>query len=198
MTTTLVGKSSRRSLALLLSLAVAVAVGAGGCKKTSTPASPESVPPAPGTKAPAPVGGPASEESGAPPAAGDGAIAGEIVLADALKGKVTEGDVILAMARKKEVRFPVAVQKLRVSKFPMAFSISGKDAMMPGMPFKGPMDIAIRVDKDGEAMTTKKGDVTGQLVGVMEGTSGLKLVLDTLVDKDVIKGGRPKAPAGHP
>ncbi len=105
----------------------------------------------------------------------------------------------------------LAVQKLQAADFPMPFMLSGRDAMIPGTPFAGQVSISVRVDKDGDAMTRRKGDVFGMANNVKVGTSNLSISLDTLQTEDqLLGGGAPMggapmggapmggAPPGHP
>jgi hypothetical protein len=105
----------------------------------------------------------------------------------------------------------LAVQKRQVEDFPMPFSLSGRDAMIPGTPFDGEVSISVRVDKDGDAMTRRKGDVFGQVNGIKVGSTNVVVSLDTVQKEDVTLGGgmpgagapaggapRPGLPPGHP
>ena len=97
----------------------------------------------------------------------------------------------------------LAVQKLSVETFPMRFSISNRDAMIPGIPFEGRMSITVRVDKDGDAMTRRKGDVYGQADNVRVGAQKVVVSLDRVQAEDKTLGEPGAAvggmmPAGHP
>jgi len=61
----------------------------------------------------------------------------------------------------------------------------------------------VRVDKDGDAMTRRKGDVHGQANDIKVGTPDVVISLDTLQPQDVTLGGGPPPfgmgmPPGHP
>ena len=60
------------------------------------------------------------------------------------------------------------------------FELSSKQVMVAGTPFAGPMQITARVDKDGEAMTRKEGDVEGT-ARVTVPQKDVQIVLDTPV-----------------
>jgi hypothetical protein len=132
-------------------------------------------------------------------------IGGKIVLPAARKGDVKKGDTMFLIARKAGGMPgpPLAVQRLQAGDFPMAFSLSSRDSMVPGIPFEGDVSLTIRVDKDGDAMTRRKGDVVGQIAKARIGTQDLVLPLDTLQAEDVTLGGMggqrpPGMPPGHP
>jgi hypothetical protein len=131
-------------------------------------------------------------------------IGGKIVLPAARKGDVKKGDTMFLIARRAGGMPgpPLAVQRLQAGDFPMAFSLSQRDSMVPGVPFEGELTITVRVDKDGDAMTRRKGDVFGQIAKAKVGTQDLVLALDTLQAEDVTLGGmggpRPAMPPGHP
>jgi len=124
---------------------------------------------------PAIGGGAQMGATGAPAAAGDEAatpgdipfdpksvISGTLALDPKLKGKVADGDVIYLVARSADQPGPpLAVKRLTAGKFPMAFTLDGRDAMMAGTKMSGKVTVSARVDKDGDAMTKNPGDVTG-------------------------------------
>ena len=115
-------------------------------------------------------------------------IAGTIVLPPATRTKVARGDVMFLAARRAGgppgPGSMVAVQKLVATDFPMRFAISSRDAMIPGIPFEGQMSITVRVDKDGDAMTRRKGDVFGQVDNVKVGSHKVAINLDKIQTED--------------
>jgi hypothetical protein len=185
---------------------------AGACSKTTPPAdkpagiAPSAAAPAP-APAPAPTPPPAQEKveemGSAPPTAET--VSGKITLPAARKNDVKKGDTMFLIARKEGGMPgpPLAVQRLQAGDFPMPFSLSKRDSMVPNIPFEGEVSITIRVDKDGDAMTRRKGDVFGQVQKVKIGAQDVVLPLDTLQTEDVTLGGMggprpPGLPPGHP
>ncbi|HKE16457.1 MAG TPA: hypothetical protein VKB80_16405 [Kofleriaceae bacterium] len=75
---------------------------------------------------------------------------------------------------------PVAVARLDVSRLPMPFELSERDAMAAGTRFEGDVLISARIDGDAEARTKEPGDVEGQLRAHVP-AKGLDLVLDSLL-----------------
>jgi len=132
-------------------------------------------------------------ETVAPPVDAGHTIAGKIVLPAASRGKVARGDVMFLAARRAGgppgPGSMIAVQKLVAGDFPMRFEISGRDAMIPGIPFEGRMSITVRVDKDGDAMTRRKGDVFGQAENVKVGARNVAINLDKVQSDDQTLGG---------
>lgn len=169
-------------------------------------ANPAPAAPTPPPAAPTPTPPPAEkvEEMGSVPDAKQ-TIGGKIVLPAARKNDVKKGDTIFLIARRAGGMPgpPLAVQRLQAGDFPMAFSLSSRDAMVQGIPFEGDVSITARVDKDGDAMTRRKGDVFGQIAKAKIGTQDLVLPLENLQTEDVTLGGmggpRPQGmPPGHP
>lgn len=198
----------RHALVVASSLVLAGAFGAA-CKKDSTQkpagltasgATPPSVPPPPPMPSAAPAGGAEVVEGPPDPAE---SVSGTITLPKARKGDVARGDTIYIIARRAGGApgpgSMLAVQKLQVDTFPMPFALSGRDAMIPGTRFEGSISISVRVDKDGDAITRKKGDVIGQANDVKVGSHDVTIPLDTVLTEDQPMGGmRPGAMPGGP
>jgi hypothetical protein len=75
--------------------------------------------------------------------------------------------------------------------------------MIPGVPFEGRLSITVRVDKDGDAMTRRKGDVYGQVENISVGSQKVVIALDKVQAEDrnlgqpgAVMGGT--LPPGHP
>ncbi len=212
--------STARSVGFVLALATSASTLA--CNKSPDAAKPAPLPPsaapaaapspAPAAAAPAPAAPAAAAEAETVPAAPDpkSSISGNITLPKARKKDVAKGDTLFIIARRGAggPPMPLAVQKHQAGDFPMAFSLSSRDAMIPGTQFEGAIDIEVRVDKDGEALTTKKGDVLGKVTGVKVGSTSVTIPLDTFVAEDVVRKMPPgmggpgpgvgTLPPGHP
>lgn len=74
---------------------------------------------------------------------------------------------------------PMAVQLFGEVKFPLSFEIGQKDAMMPGTTVDGPVEVIVRVDRDGNAKSSP-GDLEGQTNAVV-GDKNIKIMLDKKV-----------------
>ena len=72
--------------------------------------------------------------------------------------------VIAKMARSAKAP-PIAVKRIGSPTFPMAYTLSGSDAMIPGMPFTGKINITVRLDSDGNASTREPTDLEGGYAG---------------------------------
>ena len=176
--------------------------GAGGRAGAPSPAA--ALPPT----VPAPVGAPA-EPAAAPPATG-ATIAGRITLAPALKKDVTANDVVYLTAR----RMPdtpgtrgslVAVKRFMARDLPIPFTLSEADMMFKNGAFEGLLQLTVRVDKDGDPMTHKKGDLFGVLDNVKVGSAGVDVKVSDVQKEDEnlggggpMQGSAPGMPAGHP
>lgn len=177
-----------------------------GCKSEEASApKPAPLPPAPATSAekpappppPEPAPEPAAEAVPEPPKTEE-TVAGNIVLPKARKKDVKKGDTMFLIVRRAGGApgpgSMLAVQKLTVDEFPMPFVVSERDAMIPGSKFSGEVNLSVRVDKDGDPMTRRKGDVFGEIQGVKVGTQDVALPLDTLQKEDQTLGGGMGAP----
>jgi hypothetical protein len=164
-------------------------------------------PAAPAENLPAPTPNPPAAD---PSAAGKpgGTITGKITLASARKADVSPNDAVYLVARRiadnPHARGSlVAVKRFTAASFPIDFSLGAADMMFQNGAFEGELALSARVDKDGDPMTRKKGDVFGTLERVKVGASGLDLKLDQLQKEDESLGGAPpmmggSMPAGHP
>jgi len=96
----------------------------------------------------------------------------------------------------------VAVKRFTASSFPIEFSLGAADMMFQNGVFEGDLTLAARIDKDGDPMTRKKGDVFGTVDRVKVGATGVEVKLDHLQKEDESLGGAPPMgggmPSGHP
>lgn len=198
-------------------LVLALMIAAASCSKTSPskdkPAGlPPSAAPALDPAAPAPAAPPTGASHAAPAARAGGGeveavpaapdpkqtISGTIILPAARKANVKKGDAMFLIARKSEGPGGLlAVQRLQADVFPMPFTLSNRDAMVPGTPFEGQIFISVRVDKDGDPITRRKGDVFGQANGIAVGTQDVQVSLDSVQKDDVNLSMPVAAPAGN-
>jgi hypothetical protein len=138
-------------------------------------------------------------------------ISGTITIPSAHRKSLAPTDIIFIIARRAGAPpgpgSMIAVQKHPLAQFPMPFTLSGRDSMMPGRPFEGKIDITVRIDKDGDGLTRKKGDLFGQVNNVPVGTQDLAVSVDTMQTEDqTLPGvptsdaqrGRGRPPAVHP
>jgi hypothetical protein len=184
------------------------ALAFAACSKSQPADRPAGVgPSAPGQPAPAPPPLPPAAPAPMPeqPAAAPDpsrSISGTITLPQARKGNVAKGDTIFIIARRAGgppgPGSMLAVKKVQAGDFPMPFTIGAENAMIPGIPFDGAVSITVRVDKDGDAMTRRKGDVLGQANDVKVGGHDVTIPLDTVQAEDVTLGGGPGGPGGPP
>jgi hypothetical protein len=202
---------------LMLSFAFA-SLTVVACKSEAPGDKPPALPPAPAEMKPAepppaPPDAEAAAEAVPEEAKAEDSVTGTIVVAKARKKDVKKGDVLFLIARRAGgppgPGSMLAVQKLVVEEFPMPFAVSSRDAMIPGMKFEGEVNLSIRLDKDGDPMTRRKGDVFGEVQGVKVGSKDVTLPLETLQTEDKVlgapggmapHGGSPHGgmPAGHP
>ena len=162
---------------------------------------PSAATPAQPAAAPAP---PAAVEASGPAAT----ISGKITLASERKGDVTPNDAVYLVARRiadnpKARGSLVAVKRFTAASFPIEFTLGPGDMMFKNGAFEGNLSLAARVDKDGDPMTRRKGDVFGTVDVVKVGSAGVEVKLDQLQKEDEsLAGGAPPMqgglPPGHP
>ncbi len=63
---------------------------------------------------------------------------------------------------------PLAVKRLP-AEFPAEFRVTAADSMVPGTPLVPAMDLTVRLDQDGDAMSKQEGDLTGTVGPVAAG-----------------------------
>jgi hypothetical protein len=207
----------------MLALAALVPLSAGCSKRQPAVDRPAGLPVseqpaadrAPAAVAPTPPAVPPAADDETVPAAPDpgASISGTITVPKGNKKHVAKTDIVYIIARRAGgppgPGSMLAVQKHPVGDFPMPFTISGRDAMVKGTPFTGSVNLTVRLDKDGDAMTRKKGDLLGQASGVTVGAQNVVVPLDTVQAEDqtlggpaggMRPGGAPPAglPPGHP
>lgn len=203
----------RRPLLLVVALAgVWAPLGAGCSKKNEGPRPTGLAPSTTGANGPGALTAPAPPGNAAGPVAAAGSpaasITGKITLASERKADVTPNDVVYLVARRisdnPSARGSlVAVKRFSASSFPIDFTLGAADMMFKNGAFEGELTLAARVDKDGDPITRRKGDVFGTVERVKVGTAGVEVKLDHLQTEDEsLAGGAPPMqggmPPGHP
>lgn len=77
---------------------------------------------------------------------------------------------------------PLAVKKIDKPVFPLTYSLSQDNVMIPGAPFTGKINLTVRLDKDANPVTRGPGDLSGEFKRnpVEVGASKVDIVLDQL------------------
>jgi hypothetical protein len=86
------------------------------------------------------------------------------------------GGVLFIFAKEAGKPMPVAVLRVPQPSLPFKFTLSAKNAMVPGTPFVGPFQIVARYSQTGDAMD-KSGPEGATAKPVKVGTADLKLEL---------------------
>lgn len=86
-------------------------------------------------------------------------VSGTITLGPELQGKVDSGDVLFLIARQGEGP-PLAVNRIASPTFPLHYSLSQENVMMPSLAFRGEVYVTARISKSGTAQL-QKGDMGG-------------------------------------
>ncbi len=108
-------------------------------------------------------------------------IRGRIEIAPELASQAPERAVLYLMARPAGAlaQPPVAVKRLEVASFPATFEIGADNMMARDSVFEGSFHLSVRLDKDGEAMTKRPGDLIGAAERLIRpGSSDVVIVLD--------------------
>ena len=121
------------------------------------------------TMAPPPA--PLSPEQRAATEAATPGVEGTIRLADELAGRSPEGTLFAILrVSGRQGGPPLAVKRL-LPEFPQSFRITEEDAMIPGTPLAGDLDLVVRLDQDGNAFTQEPGDLEGRVGPVQVGAT---------------------------
>ena len=94
------------------------------------------------------------------PALPSGNITGKLILPEQFNDKITKSDTIYIIARHAVSNSALAVLRLQMpEKFPFDFVLTGKNVMHSDGTLAGKVKLEARIDKDGDAMTKKPGDL---------------------------------------
>jgi cytochrome c-type biogenesis protein CcmH len=117
------------------------------------------------------------------PKAGDGVIAGRVLMAPALADHVRPTDVLFVIVRRPGgTPRPVAAKRIDSPKFPVALEITNADVMVQGSELRGMVDVVARLDRDGQAGPAQPGDIEGRYAKnpTLPGGRDLEIILDTV------------------
>jgi cytochrome c-type biogenesis protein CcmH len=109
--------------------------------------------------------GDSGKPSSAKASPADGAqIQGTVDIDPKAKGKIDGQAVLFVIARSTGSAGgpPLAVKKIVSPKFPVSYSLSGQDVMMPGAHFSGKLFLSARLDQDGNPTTKEPGNLAGE------------------------------------
>ncbi|MEE9551102.1 MAG: cytochrome c-type biogenesis protein CcmH, partial [Candidatus Binatia bacterium] len=95
--------------------------------------------------------------------AGSSRIEGTISVDPKLKAKLNSRDALYIIVRSAGSAGgpPLAVKKVGRPVFPLSYSLGPENMMIPGRPFSGKVNVYVRLDKDGNAMTRDPGSLKG-------------------------------------
>lgn len=96
-------------------------------------------------------------------------ISGTVTLGPETGGAAPAGTLYLIVrVSGRQGGAPLAVKQLTAD-FPVAFRVTEADAMVPGTPLIGDMDIIVRLDQDGDAFSRQDGDLEASVGPVQVG-----------------------------
>jgi cytochrome c-type biogenesis protein CcmH len=110
-------------------------------------------------------------------------ISGKITIDPKLKTKVAPSAALFIIARSAGAPAgpPLAVKKIDRPAFPVDYTLSQENVMMPGAPFAGKITITVRLDKDGDPVTRGSGDLIGDYKKPVEvGAKNVDIAIDQL------------------
>jgi tetratricopeptide (TPR) repeat protein len=111
-------------------------------------------------------------------------ISGTITVDSKLKASVDNRSALFIIVRADGAAGgpPLAVKKIDRPVFPLSYSLGADNVMMQGRPFSGKVSIAVRLDKDGNAMTREAGNLIGDYKKnpVAVGSKNVDIVLDQI------------------
>ena len=120
-----------------------------------------------------------------PKAAGrGGSLSGTVSLDPAVAAQAAPGDTVFILARPASgARMPLAVTRITVAQLPYRFLLDDSMAMAAGMTISSQPQVVVvaRISKAGSP-APQKGDIEGTSAAVAPGASGLKVVLQHVVD----------------
>lgn len=125
---------------------------------------------------------PGHPPTGQAPAAGAGevVVSGVAHLDEAKAAALTGREVLYVSLRAPEGGPPLAAKRLSPGPFPKAFEITTADAIAMGgqpRPFPATMNLTIRIDRDGNAMTKEPDEPAAEMKNVGKGSRDLELRL---------------------
>lgn len=127
-----------------------------------------------------------SERPGTAPAATSAPAAGlrgQVTLSPAVAAKANPAETVFVVARAVNgPRIPLAVLRKRVADLPLDFTLDDTLAMSPELKLSSAREVIVtaRVSKTGNAIP-QSGDLQGASPPVKVGTSGLKIIIDSVV-----------------
>ena len=117
------------------------------------------------------------------PKAGDGVIAGQVLIAPTLADQVRPTDVLFVIVKRPGgTPRPVAAKRIDNPKFPVPFEITNADVMVQGSELRGMVDVIARLDRDGQAGPAQPGDIEGRYTKnpTLPGGRDLEIILDSV------------------
>lgn len=107
-------------------------------------------------------------------------ISGVIEISPELAGSTSAADVVYVIARDPESQGPpLAVERLTGNGYPMRFVLDVTPAMLPGAAQRRPLQLIVKVDRDGDVETSSPEDLLGFTPpAVLAGESGVRVTVE--------------------
>jgi len=114
------------------------------------------------------------------------AISGTVMLSPELADKVELTDTVFILVRAAQgPRMPIAVYRKQVKDLPLKFVLDDSMSMQPQVKISNfsKVKVAARISRSGSAVT-RPGDYEGVSPAIKPGTSGVEIMIDTLIVSD--------------
>jgi cytochrome c-type biogenesis protein CcmH len=144
--------------------------------RSAVPSAAEQLPPAAGRQQ--------GRIAGAGVDAASHSIRGTVAVAPEFASSLPASGSLFVIARPQGVPGgpPLAVLRVTSPRFPVSFEIGPENVMIPSMRFEGEIQISVRLDSDGDAMTQLPGDLSGAAsTPSTPGADGVDILLDTQI-----------------
>lgn len=106
-------------------------------------------------------------------------ISGTITIASHLQGRAPKNNAVLFIVAKNMGGVPVAVRRIVNPQFPVSFSLTEEDLLVPGSRPKGPLLLQVQMNTHGNVGMPARGDLEGTRPDpVRSGERGVHIVID--------------------
>lgn len=110
-------------------------------------------------------------------------ITGTITVASHLRHKLPKGQAVLFIVAKNTGGVPVAVRRIVNPQFPVRYTLSPEDLIVPGTNPKEDLIIQVQMNTHGNVGTAARGDLEGVYDDIVHsGERGVHIVIDTAVE----------------
>ena len=132
-----------------------------------------------GAAAPSPAAAAPPTSPAKPSNQAERVISGEISISPELAQRLRGNEVLFIIARGNAPGPPLAVKRMQAAGFPLRFTLTEADMMVPNLAFEGRVRLIVRIDADGVAGPSQPNDMQAS-ASVSVGDRDVKIVIDQL------------------